>query len=130
MMKPPLIGLAVVAIVVFAQVGTSWGQNFGEGRKLYAAHCSSCHGDTGKGDGIAGRALPAKPADHTNGAFMNALSDKWLLDIISKGGGAVGKSSFMPAWGGALNEKQILDIVAYIRSIAVPAYKAGSANGK
>jgi mono/diheme cytochrome c family protein len=29
----------------------------------------------------------------------------------------------MPAWGGALNEKQIRDIAAYIRSIAVPPSK-------
>jgi mono/diheme cytochrome c family protein len=54
---------------------------------------------------------------------MNQLNDKFLVDIISKGGGAVGKSTFMPAWSGALNEKQIRDIVAYIRSIAVPPYK-------
>ena len=56
-------------------------------------------------------------------AVMNSLTDKWLVDIISKGGGAVGKSSFMPAWGGALDEKQIRDIVGYIRTIAVPPYK-------
>ena len=77
----------------------------------------------GKGDGMAAKALPAKPADHTNGAIMNPLSDKWLVDVISKGGGAVGKSSFMPAWGGALNEKQIRDLVAFIRTLAVPPYK-------
>ena len=42
-----------------------------------------------------------KPADHTNGAVMNQLNDKFLIDVIAKGGGAVGKSTFMPAWGGA-----------------------------
>jgi mono/diheme cytochrome c family protein len=54
---------------------------------------------------------------------MNQLSDEFLFEIISKGGGAVGKSAFMPAWG-SLNEKQIRDIIAYIRSIADPPYKA------
>jgi hypothetical protein len=54
---------------------------------------------------------------------MNQLSDKFLFDIISKGGGAVGKSAFMPSWGN-LNEKQIRDIIAYLRSIADPPYKA------
>ena len=56
---------------------------------------------------MAAKSLPAKPADHTNGAIMNQMNDKFLLDIITKGGSAVGKSSFMPAWGGALDEKQI-----------------------
>jgi mono/diheme cytochrome c family protein len=54
---------------------------------------------------------------------MNEMSDQSLMDVISKGGGAIGKSSFMPAWGSSLNEKQISDIVAYIRSLAVPPYK-------
>lgn len=121
---------AFVAAAIYVQVGPSWAQNLAEGKKLYVANCSSCHGDTGKGDGVAGRALPAKPADHTNGAFMNALSDKWLVDIISKGGGAVGKSNFMPGWGGSLTEKQIQEILAYIRSIAAPPYKGERPAGK
>lgn len=102
---------------------TGWTQDQGEGKKLYVTYCATCHGEGGKGDGAAGVSLPVRPADHTNGAAMNQLNDKFLVDIISKGGGAVGKSTFMPAWGGALNEKQIRDIVAYIRSIAVPPYK-------
>ena len=55
---------------------------------------------------------------------MNNDSDKFLFEIISKGGGAVDKSTFMPAWGNQLGEKQINDLVAYIRSIADPPYKA------
>lgn len=73
---------------------------------------------------MAAKGLPAKPADHTNGAFMNQLSDKYLVDVISKGGGGVGKSAFMPAWGSSLGDKQIRDIVAYIRSLAIPTFKA------
>jgi hypothetical protein len=54
---------------------------------------------------------------------MNPLSDQHLTDIIAKGGTAVGKSGFMPAWRASLNEKQIRDLVAYIRTLAVPPYK-------
>jgi mono/diheme cytochrome c family protein len=103
--------------------GSSWAQNPAEGKKLYATYCASCHGETGKGDGMAAGSLPVKPADHTSGNVMNQLNDKFLLDIISKGGAAVGKSTFMPSWGGSLNEKQVRDIVAYIRTLAVPPYK-------
>ena len=115
--------LGIFAILANLAGGTGvWAQNQAEGKKLYGTYCSTCHGESGKGDGTAGTALPVKPNDLTSGAVMNQLSDKFLVDIISKGGSGVGKSTFMPAWGGALNDKEIRDIVAYIRSIAVPAY--------
>jgi mono/diheme cytochrome c family protein len=109
---------------------TAQAQNAAEGKKLYISYCSTCHGETGKGDGMAARALPVKPADHTSGAIMNQLSDQFLFDIISKGGSAVGKSSFMPSWGSSIDEKQIRDLVAYLRSIADPPYKGGKSATK
>ena len=104
-------------------LGTATAQNQEEGKKIYVTYCTSCHGEKGKGDGMAAQSLPVRPADHTNGAVMNQFSDKFLVDLISKGGSAVGKSSFMPAWGSSFNEKQIRDIVAYLRTIANPPYK-------
>jgi mono/diheme cytochrome c family protein len=103
--------------------GALWAQSPAEGKKIYLTYCSTCHGDKGKGDGPAANSLPVKPADHTNGAVMNQFSDQFLLDVISKGGGQVGKSMFMPAWGSSLNDKQIRDIVVYLRTIAEPPYK-------
>lgn len=110
-------------VVMGVLIGDAWAQNAAEGKKLYTTYCSSCHGETGKGDGMAAGSLPVKPADHTSGTVMNQLDDKFLLDIISKGGGAVGKSTFMPSWGSSLNDKQVRDVVAYIRTLAVPPYK-------
>jgi mono/diheme cytochrome c family protein len=113
-----------IFLLSFQDSGSIWAQDQAEGKKLYGSYCSTCHGDNGKGDGLASKSLPAKPVDHTNGTVMNQLSDKFLFDIISKGGSAVGKSAFMPGWGSQLNEKQIRDVIAYVRSIADPPYKA------
>jgi cytochrome c553 len=122
-MGKQMFRLLASALICLVGGGPVWAQSVADGKKLYATYCSSCHGDTGKGDGPAARSLPAKPADHTSGATMNKLSDKFLIDIIAKGGTAVGKSAFMPGWGGQLQEKQLRDIVAYVRSIANPPYK-------
>lgn len=116
-------GWVSMVLVSLALSPVAQAQNVAEGKKLYSTYCTSCHGDAGKGDGTAGASLPVKPADHTNGAVMNKLSDSFLVNIISKGGSGAGKSSFMPSWGGALTDQQIRDIIAYIRSIAVPAYR-------
>jgi len=97
-------------------------QDKAEGKKYYVTYCSGCHGETGKGDGPAAVSLPVKPANHADGKIMNQLPDKFLFEIISKGGGAVGKSPFMPPWGGELNDKQIRDVIAYLRSLANPPY--------
>lgn len=119
-----LLGMAVLVIL---SNGAAMAQNSQEGKKIYLTYCSTCHGEKGKGDGMAAQSLPVRPMDHTNGALMNPLSDKFLSDVIAKGGSAVGKSSFMPAWGGAFNDQQIRDIVAYLRTIADPPYTAGAA---
>jgi mono/diheme cytochrome c family protein len=128
-MRLRLIEFFAVLACIIALTVPAQGQNAAEGKKLYAAYCSSCHGDGGKGDGVAARSLPVKPADHTNGTIMNPLTDKFLTDIIARGGSAVNKSAFMPAWGSSLDSKQISDIVAYMRSIANPAYKRQEKTG-
>jgi cytochrome c6 len=91
--------------------------------KLYVTYCVACHGEKGNGNGVAAQSLPVKRANHTNGMIMNQLSDKFLIEVISKGGSAVGKSSFMPAWGSSFDEKQIRGIVAHLRTIADPPYR-------
>ncbi len=122
-MKSIVSSIGVVLLAMIVSPLSAEAQNQAEGRKLYTAYCASCHGETGKGDGVAAGSLPVKPKDHTNGTVMNQMTDQSLADVISKGGGPTGKSSFMPAWGASVNEKQVRDIVAYIRSLAVPPYK-------
>ena len=123
MMRYLIAVFTIPSLIILLLIGLGYAQDLAEGKKLYSSYCAGCHGEKGKGDGVAARSLPAKPTDHTNGKTMNAFSDKYLGDIIAKGGSAVGKSAFMPAWGNQLKEGQIQALVTYIRSLAVPAYK-------
>ena len=115
-----------VAILLLLMPGIGSAQTKGDakaGKVKYDASCVGCHGKTGKGDGPAAAGLTPKPQDHTDGKIMNALSDKYLFDIIKDGGVAVKKAALMPASGKKLSDQEIWDIVAYIRSLANPPYK-------
>ncbi len=89
-----------------------------KGKELYEMSCTSCHGMSGKGDGPAAVSLRPKPRNLSDPAYMGTLNDQYLYDVISKGGGAVGKSPFMPGWGTTLSDKDIANIIAYIRSLS------------
>ncbi len=92
------------------------------GETQYAALCVSCHGRGGGGDGPIAASLDPKPARHDDGHYMNGLSDEHLFAVIQRGGAAVGKSQLMGAWGGILDDQQIRDVIAYIRSLAKPPF--------
>ena len=88
------------------------------GKETYDLLCAACHGLSGKGDGPAAIALPVKPQNHTNGKYMKTLTDQNLFDFIKGGGQSVGKSPLMPAWAGKVKDRDIWNLVAYIRSLA------------
>ena len=93
------------------------GNNPKAGHTVHVNSCQRCHGPQGRGDGPAGKLLKTKPADWTDKRKMSALSDNQLYAIISGGGGAIGKSTLMPAFKGKLSEAQIWDVIAFIRSL-------------
>ena len=81
------------------------------GAELYKTNCSSCHGETGLGEGPAAANLdpPASPIAHTS----RMLSDDYLFWRISEGG--AGFETSMPAWKDILDEQAIWDLVNYTR---------------
>jgi mono/diheme cytochrome c family protein len=88
------------------------------GAELYAQYCWVCHGAEGRGDGPSSAGLVPRPADHTDTAYMGALSDEHLYRVIHGGGPAVGKSPLMTPWGGVLGEQDIRDLIAHLRRIS------------
>ena len=86
-----------------------------KGKVTYTNTCVTCHGAGGKGDGVAAAALDPKPRDLSDPNYVSGLSDEHLKKVIAEGGAAVGKSPAMPAWGGALSEQDVWNLIAYIR---------------
>ncbi len=81
------------------------------GKKLYQRYCASCHGPNGKGDG--GLALSGgEPSDLTDDAWDHGSTDGEIFVVIRDG-----VSADMLAYKDKLAEKQIWQIVNYIRSI-------------
>jgi mono/diheme cytochrome c family protein len=93
------------------------------GQVDYQLFCASCHGTTGDGDGPVAQALDPKPARHSDGTYMNALSHDDLFQIIKFGGQSVGKSPLMAPWGAALSDQQIENVIAFVRTLANPPYQ-------
>ncbi|MGI9419843.1 MAG: c-type cytochrome, partial [Geminicoccaceae bacterium] len=89
-------------------------QTIDEGGSLYARHCASCHGSTGRGDGEAGKALSPSPAllDHMIRSPMAA--DEYLFWTIAEGGARF--ETDMPAHKDKLQADEIWKIIAFMRA--------------
>jgi mono/diheme cytochrome c family protein len=100
------------------------GYNAREGRALYRHYCLNCHGEIGKGDGFNAFNLDPKPRSLADSSFQAQRSDSDLVVAIRSGGAAVGLSNGMPPWGRTLPERQIQNVVAYLRTL--PAAQSGT----
>ncbi len=87
------------------------------GQATYRHYCQTCHGETGAGDGFNAFNLDPHPRDLSDPAFQKAKSDADLTDAVRRGGAGVGLSALMPPWGHTLSERQIADVVAYLRTL-------------
>jgi len=95
------------------------------GQALYAKNCRHCHGLRGRGDGPLAPKDP-KPADLTDAKWDHGSSDGEIFALIWNG--APAPKSEMKGMKGTLTEKNVWEIVNYIRSIG-PA-PAGAAKAK
>ena len=83
------------------------------GAALFHAHCATCHGPGGRGDGPGGAGLPRLPADLTaSHTAQHTAGDMfwWLTHGIPAGG--------MPPFGDALSEEERWDLINFIRTLA------------
>jgi len=83
-----------------------------EGRKIYLRRCASCHGQSGKGDGSMALA-GGTPSNLVDDTWDHGSSDGEIFVVIRDG-----VSSDMEAYKDSLTEKQIWQLVNFIRSLS------------
>jgi mono/diheme cytochrome c family protein len=90
--------------------------NILKGMETYRTTCSPCHGSDGKGNGPAAAVFNPKPRDHTNGAYMDKLTNAHIFKVVRYGGQLFGYPT-MPAQPG-LSDDEIKQVVAYVRTLS------------
>src|SRR6266850_5309750 len=88
---------------------------------MYTQRCAVCHGLDGRGNGPAAPSLIPRPRDFTLGQFTyqstpadQPPSDADLTQVVLNGL----QASAMPYWHDLLSERDIREVVAYIKSLS------------
>jgi mono/diheme cytochrome c family protein len=87
------------------------------GKATFTHYCQTCHGETGAGDGFNAFNLDPHPRDLSDPEFQKKKSDADLADAIRRGGAGVGLSALMPPWGHTLSDRQVGEVVLYLRTL-------------
>ena len=105
-MSPYRNQAALLLILLAASANVSFAQS--ETQSTYGSKCQPCHGPTGAADTVMGKKFGA--ASFSSPDVVKA-SDAELLAVLKNGKGK------MPAWGNKLSEKQLEDLVLYVRNL-------------
>ena len=95
--------VVVVSIILWFIPGLSVAGDPFVGNQVYQEHCVSCHGASGK-------AVISSTPDFSGNPMLLAKPDMQLRETILHG------RNLMPAFVGILKEKQIMDVISYIRT--------------
>lgn len=99
----PCSGMLAAMLLALA-AGPAAAADIARGGTLYATHCAMCHGASGT------PVMPGAPNFRRMEALMRP--DMQLLTAIRNGKGA------MPGYFGVLRDREILDVVAYLRTLS------------
>ena len=97
------LSTALAGLTLLLAGGAAQGADTNKGRQLYTANCAICHGPTGRS------VMPGAPNfDHAERLLQ---PDFTLLATIRAG------KNVMPAFQGILTDRDIMDVIAYIRTL-------------
>ncbi|HHH36941.1 MAG TPA: cytochrome c [Gammaproteobacteria bacterium] len=92
-----------MAVLFFMATGPAGAANMEKGRQIYVRHCQQCHGARGQGQ------IPGAP-DFARGERL-LQPDVRLAESIRNGKGV------MPAYRALLKDEDLLDVIAYLRTL-------------
>ncbi len=90
------------------------------GKAIYRAYCSVCHGDKGDGQSFVRNVIKTPPRDFTDKTQADQFSVermRWAI-LLGKPGTA------MPAWRFDLTALQVSDVITYIQKEIMGLYLA------
>lgn len=99
----PRTGILLAALLGLSG-GSSFAADINKGGTLYATHCAACHGASGN------PVMPGAPNFRRMESLMKP--DMQLLTVIRAGKGV------MPGYFGVLRDREILDVVAFLRTLS------------
>lgn len=96
-------GLVALLVATLLAPGAALAANVIEGQRVYNQHCIGCHGPGGNS------AIPNAPKFSRGERLMQP--DMMLLATIKAG------KMTMPSFNGILRDQEILDVIAYLRTL-------------
>lgn len=82
------------------------------GKAIFLENCQHCHGPTGRGNGQMAEYLKPPPKDLTSES-TRSMSDDQIRKVIIEGR----KGTAMAGFEGAFKDSQLIDLIAFIRSL-------------
>jgi mono/diheme cytochrome c family protein len=96
------------------------------GERIYQRLCYHCHGRQGKGDSNAYmESVGHKPADHTDLAGMQRLSDAEFFLALRDGVKDQRGWFTMPPWASVLSPTEMRDVITYVRRLPLAESPTG-----
>ena len=90
------------------------------GKKLYDTQCTTCHGDTGKGDGKMAASLnPPKPSDLSDASWKHGSTDGEIFTLIRDGS----KGTGMRGYAARMKPDDMWNVVNYLRTLGPTSAK-------
>lgn len=117
---PLMIG-SFILLIVFGSMSALFSRmpeaaDLSRGKVLYDAHCASCHGVQGDGNGPQAGSFTPRPTNFTSGAAMAAVPFDANELAVAQGKPGTG----MPGFGMVMSPEEIQDVIAYQRGFLQP----------